>query len=251
MKAIECQDISVSFDGRVALQDISFDVEERELAIIFGPNGAGKTTLLRVVLGQLKPNKGQVKILGKSIDENLRQIGYVSQAAFARKSFPIRAIKVVMMGRFPRRGLFSRPNAEDLQCARQALADVGLSDLENSYFNDLSGGQKQRLFIARALACEPQILLLDEATSGVDAGARESLYELIARLKKKMAVIFVTHDVGVVSKDVDKIICLNRTLVSHGKPEEALNQEALRCLYGERAAFFSHCGAPHVHVHKH
>lgn len=251
MSAIECVEVSVAFDGRMALQDISFEVQEKELVIIFGPNGAGKTTLLRLLLGQLKPSKGRIKILGKSVAESLGHIGYVAQGVSAKRNFPIKAMKVVMMGRQARRGMFSRPNQADWDAVRQALADVGLHDIEQAYFNDLSGGQRQRLYIARALACEPQILFLDEATSGVDIGARESLYELLARLKQKMAVVFVTHDVGVVSKDVDKIICLNRTLVSHGKPEQALNDEALRCLYGERAAFFSHCGAPHVHVHKH
>lgn len=251
MSLIRCQDLCVELEGAVVLEKISLEIDFNKLVIIFGPNGAGKTTFLKTLLGELKPTSGLLEFDGGSVISNLKSIGYVPQGVFALRNFPITVLKAVMMGRLGRIGLFRRAKKSDFDICRAALSDVGLSGFENRYLSELSGGQRQRVFIARALAAEPKVLLMDEATSGVDIGARETLYELLSRLKKRMTVIFVTHDVSVVSKEVDMIVCLNRSLVSHGRPEEALTDEALKCMYGDKSAFFSHCSAPHVHVHKH
>jgi len=251
MSLISCKDLTVELEGLVVLDKISLEIESNKLVIIFGPNGAGKTTFLKTLLGELKPSSGSILIEGKSVASNLKSIGYVPQGVFALRSFPISVLKVVMMGRLGKIGLFRSPTKADVDLCRAALSDVGLAEFENRYLSELSGGQRQRVFIARALAAEPKMLLMDEATSGVDIGARETLYELLSRLKTRMSVIFVTHDVSVVSKDVDMIVCLNKSLVSHGRPDQALTDEALKCMYGDKSAFFSHCSAPHVHVHKH
>ncbi len=251
MLAIECSRVSVEFDGRLALENIDMALEERSFNVIFGPNGAGKTTLLRVLLGQLSVTGGSVKIFGENLNANSKLIGYVPQGVFAKRSFPISVIKTVMLGRLGRIGLFSRAKQHDLDICTRALSEVGLEGFDDKPLEDLSGGQRQRVFIARALAAEPKILLLDEATSGVDIGAKEGLYELLSRLKNALTVVFVTHDMAVMSRGVDQVICLNRTLISHGKPEEALSDEALKCMYGERLGFFAHCSGNHFHVHQH
>ena len=251
MTALEIKDLTVSYAGRVALEDVSLVIEERELVIVFGPNGAGKTTLLKVMSGELKPDGGSIRLFGASVEENRRLIGYVSQSSFAGKEFPVTVEKVVLMGRYGLIGMFKRPAAADYAAAHAALEEVGLGDMRDVCFNDLSGGQRQRTFIARALAGEPRLLLLDEATSGVDAGNRESLLDLITRIKSRMTVMFVTHDVSVITPAVDKIVCLNKRLVSHGRPAEALTDEAISCMYGRDVAVFSHCHTPHVHVKDH
>jgi len=251
MHIIECDKLCVNFENRPILEDISFTLPDKSFTVVFGPNGAGKTTFLRVLIGEVKPSSGVVKLLGGEVGSNLRFIGYVPQGVFALRNFPITVLKTVMMGRLRQIGLFRRPTAKDFELCRTALEDVGLSSFADKYLSELSGGERQRVFIARALAGEPRILLLDEATSGVDIGAKESLYDLLVRLKQKMSVIFVTHDISVVSRDVDTVVCLNRTLVSHGKPEQALSEEAMACMYGDKAALFSHCDMAHVHVHKH
>ena len=251
MSAIECNQVSVEYEGRVALENIDLSIQENSLNVIFGPNGAGKTTLLRVLLGQLVPTVGSVKVFGKELPENLKLMGYGPQGVFAKRSFPISVLKAVMLGRLGKIGLFSRPRAMDSQICENALREVGLEGYEHRPLEDLSGGQRQRVFIARALAAEPKILLLDEATSGVDIGAKEGLYELLLRLKSNLTVVFVTHDMSVMARGVDQVVCLNRTLISHGKPEEALSDEALKCMYGERIGYFSHCTGSHFHVHQH
>lgn len=248
---IELKNVTVELDSRLVLEDLDCEVGDKQLVVVFGPNGAGKTTLLRLLIGQLEPTRGQVLLLGKSVAQSKSEVGYVPQYFQNVASFPISALKAVLMGRFGRIGLLKRATRRDFEIARSALETVGLSDCENRVLGELSGGQRQRVFIARALAAEPKLLLLDEATSGVDVGAKESLYQLLARLKKQMTVLFVTHDMSVVSQDVDMVLCLDRRLVSHGKPEEALNQQALKAMYGAEVAFFAHCNFPHVHAHKH
>ena len=251
MQAIRFENVDVLFGGRLALENISVGIDDKSFVVVFGPNGAGKTTFLKVMLGQLRPSRGRVLLLDGEIKNNTRHVGYVPQGVFEKKTFPIRVLSVVLMGLNRSIGLFRYPGNEHVNAARAALATVGMEDFENYHLAELSGGQRQRIFIARALVSKPRILLLDEATSGVDAGARESLYNLLVRLKKEMTVVFVTHDMGVISKEVDSVLCLNRTLVSHGRPEVALSPENLACMYGEGVAMFSHCNLPHVHVHSH
>ncbi len=251
MKDIELKNITVSRDSRVLLDNISVSFESKTLNIIFGPNGAGKTTLLRVISGEIEPDKGTVSLFGSADRVGLKQLGFVAQGVFAKKDFPISVLNTVLMGRYGVLGLFKRPKKHDYDIAYSALEQVGMEAFANRYLGDLSGGERQRVFIARALAVEPKALILDEATSGVDAGARESLYSLLVRLKQQICVVFVTHDMSVVSREVDNVVCLNKVLVSHGKPEVALTDAALKCMYGNDVAMFTHCATPHMHVHKH
>jgi zinc transport system ATP-binding protein len=105
------------------------------------------------------------------------------------------------------------------------------------------------VYIARALVREPRLLLLDEATSGIDVGVKSSILSLVERLKERMTILFVTHDMSVVSEAVDEVLCLQRTLVAHGRPSEALSAEAMAVMYGSDAQPFMHCHLPHRHVH--
>lgn len=250
-KIVECKNLTVKLDRKVVLEDISVGFADKELSVIFGPNGAGKSTLLKVIIGQLHPDSGEILLLGQNVVRTRRYVGYVPQNIFSKRNFPITVLDLVLMGRYGHVGLFRRPKKADRDIALSALDQVGLASTANLNLSELSGGQRQRVYLARALAGEPRVLILDEATSGVDIGAKESLHELLIRLKQNMAVIFVTHDMSVVSLGVDNIVCLNRRLVSHGKPDEALNDEALKCMYGEHVSVFSHCSAPHIHVSPH
>lgn len=249
--AVECRDVSVRLGRVEVLSKVSVSIPEHTLAVVFGPNGAGKSTFLYLLTGKVSPSSGGVKLFGRSVREARGLVGYVPQRIGAPPNFPITVLKAVLMGRYGRIGLFRRPGADDVRAAEAALEEVGLKGFERRGLDELSGGQLQRVFIARALAGGPSLLLLDEATSGVDTGARESLFSLLKRLKEKMTVLFVTHDMSVIATGVDMVMCLNRELISHGRPEEALTDKALQGMYGGDMALFSHCVTPHVHVINH
>jgi ABC-type Mn2+/Zn2+ transport system ATPase subunit len=248
------EDLSVSFDGFKAIDNLTLYLDRGELRVIIGPNGAGKTTLLRVILGLVRPASGAVRVFGQApweLNGQRRRIGYVPQVLSVDLNFPVRVGEVVLMGRYGRVGLFRRPSSDDRAAARQAMERVGIADLADRPLARLSGGQRQRAFLARAIANEADLLLLDEPTTGVDVAATESLYELLRGLHEEgITILVVSHDVGVVASYVDGVVCINRRLVAHGRPEEVLNSEALTQMYGCEAMFFHHGRVPHIVVEK-
>jgi ABC-type Mn2+/Zn2+ transport system ATPase subunit len=248
---IELEKVSVALGGRIVLEDITFQVLPGEFLAVLGPNGSGKTTLLRTILGQIQPMSGKVVVFGKSPDQlnaERTRIGYVPQIETVDRNFPIHVEDLVLMGRYARLGLLRRPAKLDRDAAREAMARVGIEHLADRAFAELSGGERQRAFLARALTGEPEVLLLDEPTAGVDLAAAEDFYQQIHHLQDdlNLTLMMVSHDVGVVSKHVHQIACLNRVLVAHGRPEEALTPDALRCMYGKHAMLTGHDVTPHV-----
>jgi zinc transport system ATP-binding protein len=197
------------------LEDVSLRVAPRDYLGIIGPNGGGKTTLLKIILGLLRPQRGQVRVFGRDPRDARQWIGYVPQHARLDLSVPATALDVVLMGRLGRNRWGMRYRRADRDAARAALAQVGVESLAAEPVAALSGGQRQRVLVARALASEARVLLLDEPTSGADPHMEKSLYDLLARLNKDMPIIVVSHDIGFVSDHVRHIACLNRRLVSH------------------------------------
>ena len=252
---VELSDVWVELGGHPVLEGISLAVDAGEFVSVVGPNGAGKTTLLRVILGLVRPARGEVRVFGTrpwELGRGRARIGYVPQAEGIDPDFPLRVIDVVLMGRYGSLGWIRRPGSADRRAAREALDLVGIGDLATRPIGELSGGQRQRAFLARALAAEPRLLLLDEPTTGVDPAASESFYELLRRIQERgVTIVMVTHDIGVVSRYVDKVACINRRLVVHGRPEEVLTDEALAEMYGCAALFFHHGRVPHMVVRRH
>lgn len=245
----------VELGGHVVLEDVTLSVAAGEFVSVVGPNGAGKTTLLRVILGLVRPLRGEVRVFGRppwALGKERARIGYVPQLEEIDPRFPLRVLDVVLMGRYGALGWGRRPGREDRRAALRALELVGIADLADRAIGELSGGQRQRAFLARALAAEPELLLLDEPTTGVDPAASESFYELLRRIQEGgVTVVMVTHDVGVVSRYVDKVACINRRLVVHGRPEEVVTDSALAEMYGCAALFFHHGRVPHMVVRHH
>ncbi len=216
MSALDIKNLNVSLNGNLVLEDINLTVDSHFMAII-GPNGGGKSTLLKTILGLIKPQSGEIKILGREQKDALNLIGYLPQKSYFDLSFPISVFDVVLMARY--NGLFKRYQDEDNDAVYEALKAVDMHEYGNRQINELSGGEMQRVFIARALAREPKLLLLDEPTASVDPEMQNSFYQLLSLLKKKMTIVLVTHDVGVASTYVDDIACLNRKLFYHGSPD--------------------------------
>jgi len=247
-RVIVLEDVWASLDGRTVLEGITFSLNEGTFLGVIGPNGAGKTTLIRVILGLIKPDKGVVRVMGMSPGElrhELHHIGYMPQQVLFDPRFPVSVYDVVMMGRTCCIGTLRFPRNADRDAVMESIEVVGLRGLEKRPIGELSGGQQKRAFLARALCLETRILLLDEPTSGLDIEAQENFMDLLARLKRDLglSVIFVSHDVKVLARFADEIVCINRTMHLHGRPLEVLGSERLKEAYRCEFDFLAGAGS--------
>ena len=245
--AICMKGVSFSFDGPPVLDSVDLDVAANEFLGVVGPNGSGKTTLIKLILGLLRPDSGEISVLGGKPRDARRELGYVPQFARFPRTFPIDVMNTVLMGRLGRSRSLGAYTSEDKKIARDAMHTTGVSDLARRYIGELSGGQLQRVLIARALATEPKILLLDEPTSNVDIRGEEDIFKLLADLRERMAVIVVSHDIGFISGYVSRVACVNQSLVCH--TTESLTGETIRELYGSTVRAISH--SSHLHTDHH
>ncbi|SKB11639.1 Zinc uptake system ATP-binding protein ZurA [Planktothrix sp. PCC 11201] len=230
-EVIRLKEVWAGYDSQEPiLEGINLTVNELDFIGLIGPNGGGKTTLIKVLLGLLKPLKGDVKIMGYSVTKGRRYLGYVPQILEFDRNFPVRVNEVVRMGRLGKRHLFQPYTKKDEEIVIQALEKVEMLDLKNRAIGELSGGQRQRVFIARALASEPQVLLLDEPTASVDPKMCANIYELLLKLNEYMTILMITHDINTMSSYVKTIGCLNRRLHYHG--EQQITSKMLEQTYG-------------------
>lgn len=229
---IRVSHLTYSVNGIVILEDIDFEIEEGCYLGIIGPNGAGKTTLLRLILGLIKPVKGEVKIQDKSPDEYLKTqpIGYlpqrISQTIF---EVPITVEELVKSG-------IERMSRENQEWALELFK---ITHLQKKILRELSGGERQKAFLARAVASRPKILLLDEPTTGIDAYSRDDLLEILESLNRDFGVtiLVVTHDIATFAHESKCILCLNKRMVCLGEPQRILKDEYLKMLYPEQKIF--------------
>lgn len=237
-------------DGHPVLEDVNLDLEEGDFLGLIGPNGGGKSTLLKVMLGLIRPDRGEIRVFSLLPEAARSKVGYMPQKTLFDQSFPIKAVEAVLMGRYPRTGILRRFSSQDREAAERALEAVGMRDLAEREIGALSGGEQQRVFVARALVSEPRLLLLDEPTAGVDAAQQTEFYNLLCRLNRKLgiAIVLVSHDVTAISKYVNKIACLNQRLYYHGSKE--LTAEDVEKAYGCPVEMIAH-GTPHRVLRKH
>ncbi|MEX0331729.1 MAG: metal ABC transporter ATP-binding protein [Puniceicoccaceae bacterium] len=226
---IQCKDVEVRFGPVTVLQSVSFAVPERTTLCVVGPNGGGKSTLLKVILGLVRPQKGEVKVLGQSPRKSRLRVGYMPQHIHIDPLFPIDVEGIVRMGRLSGSGLGFYSKADRLATQR-ALEEVNLWDQRKESFINLSGGMKQRVLIARALVNDPEVLLLDEPTAMVDAHIEAKLLAHLKELHNRMTILLVSHDAAFVSNLVDEVLCVNKTAEVH--PVEQVEDKALEHLYG-------------------
>jgi len=243
------KNLQAGYNGVPVIEDVSLSISQGDFLAIIGPNGGGKTTLLKVILGLVKPSKGNVLVLGKTPGESRGKIGYVPQHNLFDRNFPISVREAVLMGRYSKAGLFKRYRQIDKEMAAKALKTVGMTRNQNKQLGSLSGGEQQRVFIARALVSEPELHLLDEPTASVDPAMQTEFYELMDRLKKKMAVVLVSHDIGAISVHVTKIACLNRRLYYHGSKE--ISTKVLEKTYQCPIQMITHGTIPHRVLKEH
>lgn len=238
---IEVKGLYFAYKNAVVLENIHLAIQEKEFVAIIGPNGGGKTTLVKLLIGLLKPCRGEIRVLGKNPAQAAPRIGYVPQDMKADKSFPISVMDVVLMGRLPARrwGGLSR---QDMAEARKAMESMDILDLKHRKIDELSGGQRERVFIARALATEPEILFLDEPTANIDTPGRSELYGILKELNRSITIVVVSHDTLVLSSHVTAVACVNKSLHYHDGAE--ITEEMLDMGYQCPVEIIAH-GLPH------
>jgi ABC-type Mn2+/Zn2+ transport system ATPase subunit len=232
------RDLAAGYGRTPAIEGVSFAVDAGQRVALLGPNGGGKTTLLRVLLGELRPMRGQVEVRGRAAT--------VPQTERSRLDFPVSALDVALMGALPRLPWWKRPGHAERAAALSALERVGLASLAYETFGDLSGGQRQRVLIARGLVQDAQLLLLDEPFSGLDVPAAKGLETLIAELAADgRGIVIATHDLAQ-ARRWDAVLCLNKRQIAFGRPDEVLDREVLEATYA--GAIVEIPGSDHVGV---
>lgn len=214
---VEFQKVDFSYDGPLVLENATFSIGRGEFVSIIGPNGGGKTTLLKLILGLLKPKRGEIRLFDALPQSNRSRIGYTPQFLAVDFSFPLSVLDVVLMGRIRAKRLWY--TKEDRAAALDALRVMQLERYADAPFRTLSGGQRQRILIARAICGQPEILLLDEPTNNIDRSSERILSDILADLNRTMTIIMVSHDIGFVSRCVQNVICVNKTVETHSTSE--------------------------------
>lgn len=229
MTIVEIKDLAFAYNGEAVLKDVNLTVRQKDFMAIIGPNGGGKTTLLKLLLGLLTPEKGTVRVDGKSPQEASPCIGYVPQDVHMNRSFPITAIDVVLMGKLDPKKRLSRQSAANRRDALAALERMEMAAYADKKIGMLSGGQRQRVFIARALVAQPKLLLLDEPTASIDTKGKADFYRLLRELNKNITVLVVSHDLLVISRYVKSVACVNKRLHYHDQAE--ITGDMLEAMY--------------------
>lgn len=232
MAIISVQDVSVSYDQKRVLANIFLEIDAGHTYGVIGQNGAGKSTLFKAILGLVEPDSGEVLVHGKSIDTQRKKVVYVPQKNDVDWTFPATVLDVVLMGRYPHKGIFQRLNTEDRNKALTALKEVGIEHLRERQIGELSGGQQQRVFLARALCQEAEIFFLDEPFVGVDITTEERIIQILKNLAEQGKTIFVVHhDLSTVQEYFDRVIMLNQRLVAYGDVETTFINENINKAY--------------------
>jgi ABC-type Mn2+/Zn2+ transport system ATPase subunit len=203
------------------------------LLAVIGPNGAGKSTLLKLIAGLIEPFSGTVTVLGGPPGARARDVAYVPQAEAVDWDFPVTVAEVAMMGRYARLGFGRRPSADDRRRVDAALETVGMTAAGDRQIGELSGGQRRRVFLARALAADPELYLLDEPVTGVDATTQEELMDVLeAEARAGKTVIASTHDLICAAQRFHQAAFINGRVVATGPAEMVLDRQLLSDTYG-------------------
>jgi ABC-type Mn2+/Zn2+ transport system ATPase subunit len=231
--AVLLEGVSTGYGDRLALENVSLEVPPGSLLAVIGPNGAGKSTLLKLIAGLLAPWSGTAMVLGGRPGGASRRVAYLPQAEVVDWDFPVTVGEVVMMGRYAALGIGRGPGHHDHHLVGDALAAVGMHDAIDRQVGRLSGGQRRRVFLARALAAEPDLFLLDEPVTGVDARTQEDLMDILeGEARAGKTVIATTHDLACAAQRFHQAAFLNGRLVAFGPAERVLDADLLAATYG-------------------
>ena len=247
---LSVEKLTVYRETQAAVQDVTFALAAGTDTAIVGPNGAGKTTLVQAILGILPHQAGAVHLLGKpltrrgSLPPSLRQqIAYLPQNFLFDRRIPITVTELVGLG-WDKLG-WQLPWADHRQrglAIREALARVDAAHLRHQLIGGLSGGETKRVLLAYCLVRPRRLLILDEAPAGLDLRGESDFYQLLYELKREQgwAILQISHDLDMVRRQCDRVLCLNRSLLCQGTPEVALLPDNLSATYGSEFVRYHH-----------
>jgi len=231
--AIQMEHLTVSYQAKAVLVDVSLDIPRGSVVGILGPNGAGKSTVIKSIMGFVPRDYGTVKIFGQPVAHARGLVAYVPQRGQIDWAFPVTVRDVVTMGRYGHRRWYQSIRGEDRDKVNHSLDAVRMTEFADRQIGQLSGGQQQRVFMARALAQESDILLLDEPFAGVDAATERAIAGLLAGAREEnKTVVVVHHDLETAAEFFDRVVLLNRRVYAYGPPREVLDPGLLAEVYG-------------------
>jgi len=235
---IEVNSISFRYHDDWVLEDVSFRAERGEFLGLIGPNGSGKTTLLKILYRLLTPQKGEILfelVPMKKMEraDIAKRIAVVAQET--QLLFPFSVLETVLMGRSPYLGHLMFENEKDLEIAKKAMEWTKIVPFSERHMDELSGGERKRVFIARALAQEPEVILLDEPTASLDIQHQIDFLDLILTLNRErgLTIIMASHDINIASEFCDRLILLQKgRIYQMGTPEQVITKDNIETVYG-------------------
>lgn len=253
MLIMKAEALTVRFDNKTVLQDLSLAIEEGKIISILGPNGSGKSTLLKVLSRNIKPDKGNVYLKDRSLAQLsgkmiARQMAVLPQSPQAPSDLTVRDL--VEFGRFPHQSWWQGKSEQDESCVDWALTQTGLTPMADRIVSTLSGGERQRVWIAMALAQKPEIVLLDEPTTYLDICHQLEIMDLLAAFNHEhnLTVVMVLHDINHAARYSDYVAILQQgQIFAAGKPEDVITEHTLREVFRvESEIRFDQAGKPVV-----
>ncbi|MEC5425342.1 metal ABC transporter ATP-binding protein [Virgibacillus sp. C22-A2] len=236
--SIAVENLNVSYYGKDAVKDVTFSIQPGSLVGIIGPNGAGKSTLLKAVLGLIPKDKGHIEILNKSMQHVKKDIAYVPQRNNIDWDFPISVLDTVLIGRYPRLGVFRKPKKEDKEIALDCLEKVDMLEFKDKQIGELSGGQQQRVFLARALAQDAEVFFLDEPFVGIDISSEETIITILKELRDQgKTILVVHHDLSKAKDYFQQLILINQVLIEFGNVDVVMHPETIARAYQGELSF--------------
>lgn len=223
MIQISCHNVSIGYEKKLVLDDISFEIDSGDYLCIVGENGSGKTTLMKGLLGLLPLRTGKISF-GDGVSRT--GIGYLPQRTLIQKDFPASVTEVVLSGCLNKIGWKPFFSSKEKDLALEHMKRMGIDSFKNRPYRVLSGGQQQRVLLARALCSTEQILLLDEPTAGLDPVATQELYQTIMDLNQSgITIVMISHDITSAIQSANKILHLNTTVDFFGSTEDYRNSK--------------------------
>ncbi|MDO5717606.1 MAG: metal ABC transporter ATP-binding protein [Tissierellia bacterium] len=205
MNCITMDNISFGYTDDLVLEDLNLSMNTGDLVTLIGENGSGKSTILKLILGEIKPQKGKITILGQDSNKmsSYREIGYVPQMNIVNAmAFPVTCLELVVLNLYEDFGFIKIPKKRHKEKAIKIMEEMGLRQYLNVPFNELSGGLMQRVMITRAMINSPKILIMDEPTAGVDQESKENFFKFIEDLNENndISILLVTHELDMVKE---------------------------------------------------